>query len=152
MPVSPALIWFFVGVIFLVAEMMMPAFILIFFTAGSWIAGMCAWLLTSDLTEQIVVFIISSLVLLVCLRKYGLQTFKGRSIKGMDGSPSDARVGKTALVTATIRPGHEGEVKMQGSFWRAVADTEIPEGTPVVVVEKMSEDGLTFKVREIDDK
>ncbi len=150
MPVSPALIWFFVGVIFLVAEMMMPAFILIFFTAGSWVAGMYAWLFVPDLTEQIVVFLLSSLSLLACLRKYGLRTFKGRSIQGVEDSPSDAKVGKTALVTAAIYPGREGEIKMQGSFWRAVADTEIPESRPVIVVERVSEDGLTFKVKEID--
>ncbi|WP_462325081.1 NfeD family protein [Desulfoplanes sp.] len=151
MIVSSALIWFFVGVVFLAAEMMMPAFILIFFTAGSWIAAVSAWLFTPDLTEQIVVFVLSSLILLVCLRKYGLRTFKGGAIKGVDGSSTDAKIGKTALVTGPLSPGRVGEIKMQGSFWRAVADTEIAEGRPVIIMEKMSEDGLTFKVKEIDE-
>jgi membrane protein implicated in regulation of membrane protease activity len=150
MIVSSALIWFFAGVVFLIAEMLLPAFILIFFTLGCWIAGIAVWLFEPDLTGQIVVFILSSFALLVTLRRYGLRTFKGRIIKGVDGSTPDAKIGKTALVTGAIRLGREGEIKMQGSFWRAVADKEISEGRSVVVVEKISEDGLTFKVKEIE--
>ncbi len=150
MSFSPALIWFFVGVIFLIAEMALPTFILIFFTFGSWIAGLCAWLVVPDLTHQIVIFILSSLLLVVSLRRYSLKTFKGRQVHGEDVSPSDTKVGKTALVTETIRPGRAGEIKMQGSFWRAMADTEIAEGCSVIVVGRYAEDGLTFLVQERD--
>jgi membrane protein implicated in regulation of membrane protease activity len=152
MIVSSALVWFFVGVVFLAAEMMMPAFILIFFTAGCWIAGISAWLFDLDLTSQLAVFIFSSLVLLISLRKYGLRTFKGRVAKEVEGLSADAKIGKTALVTESIHPGREGEIKMQGSFWRAVADTEIPEGRSVLVVEKTTEGGLTFRVKELEGK
>ena len=147
---SLALIWFFIGVIFLVAELMMPAFILIFFTAGSWIAGLCAWLLGVSLKVQILLFICASLFLLLTLRKYGLKTFKGTTRNDVDDAYADLKIGKTALVTTTITPGREGEVKMQGSFWRAVADVEISEGDTVIIEAQLSDDGLTFKVRPLD--
>ena len=147
---SLALIWFFIGVIFLVAELMMPAFILIFFTAGSWIAGLCAWLLGVSLKVQILLFICASLFLLLTLRKYGLKTFKGTTRNDVDDAYADLKIGKTALVTTTIAPGREGEVKMQGSFWRAVADVEISEGDTVIIEAQLSDDGLTFKVRPLD--
>ncbi len=147
---SPALIWFFAGVIFLVAELMMPAFILIFFTAGSWIAGLCAWLLDVSFTMQIILFVCSSLFFLLTLRRYGLKTFKGSTRNDVDDAYADSKIGITALVTTSIRHGREGEIKMQGSFWRAVADVDIPEGDSVIIEGQIADDGLTFKVRPLD--
>ncbi len=147
MSLSPSLIWFLVGVVFLFAELMIPGFILIFFTAGCWIAGISVWLLKIDLTTQVIVFTISSLVLLFTLRKYSLKTFKGTSLDNVDDTYTDSKIGKTAIVTKEITPGISGEVKVMGSFWRAVADTDIEIGQSVVIVNQESEDGLTFKVK-----
>ena len=144
---SPALIWFFAGVIFLIAELMMPAFILIFFTAGSWIAGLCAWLAGVSTRSQIIIFVCSSLFFLLTLRRYGLRTFKGTTRSDVEDAYADSKLGKTALVTTGMGPGREGEIKMQGSFWRAVADVEILEGESVVIEAQLSDDGLTFKVK-----
>jgi len=36
-----------------------------------------------------------------------------------------------------------------GSFWMAVADTDIAVGQSVVIESKESEDGLTFKVKTL---
>ncbi|MDD2219865.1 MAG: NfeD family protein [Desulfoplanes sp.] len=149
---SPALIWFFVGVIFLIGEMTMPAFILIFFTAGSWIAGLCAWLLGVSIKVQIIIFVCSSLLFLLSLRKYGLRTFKGTVRSDIDDAYADSKIGKKALVTTTIVPGREGEIKVQGSFWRAVADTKIAEGESVIIETQTSDDGLTLKVKPVDGR
>ena len=149
MLLSPALIWFIVGVVFLIAELLLPGFILIFFTAGCWIAALATWLFNVDLTGEFIIFIVSSLTLLFTLRKYSLNTFKGSVRDDIDDNYADSKIGKTGIVTKTITPTLPGEIKVMGSFWRAVADTEIKEGQSVRVEHQESQDGLTFKVKPL---
>ncbi len=149
MILSPSLIWFLVGVAFLIAELIIPAFILIFFTAGCWIAAIFVWLIDIELTKQILVFLVSSLFLLFTLRKYSLNIFRGKTQDEIDDHYSDSKIGKTAIVTKNITPNKLGEIKVMGSFWRATANEEIEEGRSVLIEKRDSEDGLTLKVKPI---
>jgi len=149
MILSPSLIWFLVGVAFLIAELIMPAFILIFFTAGCWIAAIFVWLIDIELTKQILVFLVSSLFLLFTLRKFSLKIFRGKTQDEIDDHYSDSKIGKTAIVTKQITPNKLGEIKVMGSFWRATANEEIEEGRSVLIEKRDSEDGLTLKVKPI---
>ncbi len=143
---SPELAWFIIGVAFLIAEMLTPGFILIFFAAGSFFAALAAWLINIEKTGQVFIFLISSLILLFTLRKYSLKIFKGSIDGEIDQIYTDLKIGKRAIVTKTIHPDKPGEIKAMGSFWMAVADTEIKKGTNVVIKSRESEDGLTFRV------
>lgn len=147
MEISPSLIWFFVGVAFLAAEMLLPGFILIFFTAGSWICAVTVWLTDIGLPQQLALFIVSSLILLFALRKYGLKTFKGTVLENVDRSFEESKIGKKAIVTKAIAPNIPGEIKVSGSFWRAAAGEDIEEGRSVVIEGREADDTLTFKVR-----
>jgi len=147
MDISPSLLWFLAGVAFLAVEFIVPGFILIFFMAGCWITGLTVWVIDIGLTTQIIIFTVSSLVLLFTLRTYSLKTFKGTTIDNIDVNNTDPKIGKTAIVTKEITPGMPGEIKAMGSFWRAVADTDIAIGQAVVIENQESEDGLTFKVK-----
>jgi membrane protein implicated in regulation of membrane protease activity len=149
MTFSPSLIWFIVGVAFLIAELLIPGFILIFFAAGCWIAGLTVWLTNIQLTIQILIFIVSSLVLLFSLRKYSIKTFKGTTRDDVDDHYADSKIGKTAIVTKTITQSMPGEIKVMGSFWRAISDIKIEEGQSVIIESQESEDGLTFKVKPL---
>lgn len=149
MVLSPSLIWFLVGVAFLIAEMIMPAFILIFFTAGCWIAALVILLFDIELTNQILIFLVTSLILLFTLRKYSLKIFRGKTHNDIDDHYTDSKIGKTAIVTKKITPNMAGEIKVMGSFWRATANEEIEEGISVLIEKKESEDGLTFKVKPV---
>ena len=146
---STPLIWFLVGVAFLISELALPGFILIFFTAGCWITAISVWLIDIELTNQIVIFIVSSMILLFTLRKYCMKVFKGQTHDIIDDKYGDSKVGKTAIVTKKISSAVPGEIKVMGSFWRATADEEIEEGKPVSIESQESEDGLTFKVKPI---
>ncbi len=149
MTFSPQLIWFLVGVVFLVGELTMPGFILIFFTAGSWIAALVTMTTTISVSGQVVVFIVSSLVSLFALRSYSLKTFKGTTLDAMDDRYKDSKIGKTAQVSQAISPHIPGEIKVAGSFWRAIADEKIAEGQSVIITGQATEDGLTFKVKSL---
>ena len=147
MDISPSLLWFLAGVAFLAVEFIVPGFILIFFMAGCWITGLAVWVIDISLTTQIIIFTVSSLILLFTLRRYSLKTFKGTTLENADDSSTDIKIGKTAIVTKEITAGIPGEIKAMGSFWMAVADTDIAIGQSVVIENKESEDGLTFKVK-----
>jgi inner membrane protein len=149
---SPWLIWFLVGVVFLLAELLMPGLILIFFCFGSWAASLLVALTDVDLEWQLIVFLCSSLILLFTLRKYFMRTFGGRSKDGADRELADRAVGKAAEATKRIAPLAPGEIKFRGSFWRAASDVEIEAGRPVVIVGTDSEDGLMYRVKPAGGK
>jgi membrane protein implicated in regulation of membrane protease activity len=79
-----------------------------------------------------------------------MNIFKGKTRALIDDHYSDAKIGRTAIVTKNISPTIPGEIKVAGSFWRAIADAEIEEGQSVVIESQESEDGLTFKVNPIE--
>ncbi len=148
MPISLYLIWFLIGVAFLIGEMVVPGFILIFFTAGSWIvAGTVFFLEDLDLTTQIIIFIVSSLVFLFTLRRYGLQTFKGDSKEGVDNEFS--KTGQKAVVTEAIGQNGYGEIQLNGTFWRATADVSIDKDQRVVVEGQEPNNNLVLIVKPI---
>jgi len=151
MILSPSLIWFLVGVAFLIAVAIMPAFafILIFFTAGCWITAAVVWLFDIGLTNQILIFLMAFLILLFALRKYSLKIFRGKTHNDIDNYYTDSKIGKTAIVTKKIIPNMPGEIKVMGSFWRATANEAIEEGISVLIEKQESEDGLTFKVKPV---
>lgn len=149
MNLSPSLIWFLVGVAFLIAELLIPGFVLIFFTAGCWIAGLIVLLIDIELTTQILIFSVSSLALLFSLRKYSIKIFKGTILNDVDDRYRDSKIGKTAIVTKTITQNMPGEIKVMGSFWRAISDTKIEKGQSVLIESQESEDGLTYKVKPL---
>lgn len=146
---SSSLIWFLVGVAFLIAEIALSGFILIFFTAGCWIVALVTWLLEIELASQIFIFVASSLTLLFTLRKYSLKIFRGKTRESIDDHYTDSKIGKTAIVTKTISPNLPGEIKFMGSFWRANAEEAIEEGQSVLIESQESEDGLTFRVKPL---
>jgi len=149
MILSSSLIWFLIGVVFLVSEILLSGFILIFFTAGCWIVALVTWLLEIELASQILLFIVSSLTLLFTLRKYSLKIFQGKTRDSVDDHYTDSKIGKTAIVTKTISPNMPGEIKAMGSFWRANAEEAIEEGQSVLIESQESEDGLTFRVKPL---
>ncbi|MBF0229727.1 MAG: NfeD family protein [Desulfamplus sp.] len=149
MNISLSLMWFFAGVIFIIAELMLPGFIVIFFAGGSFVASICAWLFDINLTLQTSIFLFSSLLLLFTLRKYSLKIFKGKVIENMDDDYANSKIGKHAVVTKKITPELSGEIKFMGSFWRATAESVIEEGKSVVIESQATENGLTFRVKAI---
>ena len=146
MPISLYLIWFLIGVGFLIGEMMVPGFILIFFAAGSWVVAISVFFLEDlALTTQIIIFIVSSLVLLFTLRRYGLKTFKGQSNTGVDDEFT--KLGQKAVVTKAIEQDSYGEIQLAGTFWRATADIPIDKDQRVIVEGQEANNNLVLKVR-----
>ncbi|NMC48523.1 MAG: NfeD family protein [Desulfovibrio sp.] len=146
---SAPLVWFLIGVGFLLAELMLPGLILLFFCFGCWITAISLLMVDMAVEVQTAVFLVTSLVMLFTLRKLFMRTFGGRLKEGADKELADRAMGRQALVTGAISPAAPGEIKFRGSFWRAVADVDIPEGATVVIEGPASDDGLTFRVKPL---
>lgn len=147
---SAATIWFIIGVVFFLGELFSPVFVLFFFALGAW-AAWIASLLGGELTVALATFITVSVVSLLVLRRLLVRTFKGRSRPASGdsaetGSPECLLAGRLGSVTLPIHPGAVGEISVGGSFWRAVAEQDIAEGTTVKVTGHEKNNELVLKV------
>jgi membrane protein implicated in regulation of membrane protease activity len=80
---APQVIWFARGFILLVIESAAPGIIIIFFGVGAWIVALVCLFFDISLNVQLLIFIVSSVVLLVTLRKRNCsqRLVKARSLR-----------------------------------------------------------------------
>ncbi len=142
------LIWLAIGVGFILAELMAPGFIVIFFGIGALIAGATAFF-GSTIQMQIVVFGVSSLALILLLRRFMAPIFLGSSAVESDADEEiDNAIGAVAEVSETITPPQRGRIKYQGTFWAAEAEEEIEAGAMVRIISRHQQDSNTFTVKK----
>ncbi len=143
---NPVIIWFLIGLVLALAELAVPGVILIFFGLGAWLAALTTWLgFTSSLDSQLLVFAVTSVVLLVLMRRWIKGRMYGHVKEEHDLNVDlDEFVGHRVTVTQSIEPGKtDGRVEFKGAAWRAVADEAIPIGEQVVI---QKVDGITLTV------
>ena len=140
---SPALIWATIGVAFLIAEIATVTFILCFLGVGAIIVSLTTWIgLTPGINSQLIVFSVSSVLMLLLFRKTAKRLFSGSN-----DAPPDYQGQKVKVIKA-IPAGGEGSIVYRGSDWIAFSDcTEsIREGDTVEIV---AIEGIKVKVKRI---
>jgi membrane protein implicated in regulation of membrane protease activity len=149
--IDPALYWLIIGVMLFFLEMAVPGFILFFFGLGAFVTALVAWLAPMSIAWQLALFIVTSLSALWSLRDIIQKKFlapKGEDEEG-EGGDEDVTVpiaGEKGVVSMTIAPPAEGQVKYSGTFWRATADEEIEEGEIIAVVRRK---GIVIHVEKV---
>ena len=126
--------WFWLGmlVIFAVVEASTAALVSLWFVGGS-LLSLIAALFGAPIWLQAVVFVISSGVLLLCMRPLAKKHFNTRTL----ATNTDSYIGKIVLVTEDIDNLREkGSVRVSGVEWRAVSanGSAISVDTPVRIV------------------
>lgn len=137
--------WFLVGLILILAEFATPGVILVFIGMGAWIASLTTWLgWTDSLGTQMSVFAVSSVVMLLGLRRVFKSWFVGfsKSNESVDAD-LDEFVGKPVRVLTAISEGKPGRVEFKGTGWTAES-TEILEPGDAAVITRV--DGLCLSV------
>ncbi|MCB0728693.1 MAG: NfeD family protein [Ignavibacteria bacterium] len=131
-----SLIWFIVGIFFLLAEILLPGFVIFFFGIGGLVTSLFTYLFNIDsLIVQIIIFITSSVLSLIFLRKTFSKLFRG-NVSG-DKVLKDEFIGKKALVIHEIVPDSlNGKVEFNGTNWEAKSDIFIEKGTVVEIIER----------------
>jgi membrane protein implicated in regulation of membrane protease activity len=141
---NPGLLWFIAGLALLLTELFAPSLILVFFGLGAWIVTALYLLFNIGLPTQLIVFAVSSIVLLVFLRKKLKPVFLGYvSSKQNSGQNMDDFFEKEAVVLARIEPGKPGKVEFNGVDWDAVSDHSLDVDARVKIIDR---NGLKLKV------
>lgn len=122
-------VWIAVMVIMLLAECLTLGLTTIWFAVGSFVSAILAFC-NVDVTIQMIVFLIVSLILIALIRPYAKNVFN-RNIKDTNTS---LLIGKEAVVYERIDSVMgTGRVKINGQEWMAKSETEIPENTKVII-------------------
>lgn len=134
---TPAVIWFLVGLGLLLLELAIPGFVIIFFGVGAWLTSLGLLFFDFGLNAQLLIFLISSVVLLVLLRRYLKEKFFNAK-KDSGDSLDDDIVGQMAVAKTVITPNKQGKIEFKGALWSAFTDEEISEGETVKILDKQS--------------
>jgi membrane protein implicated in regulation of membrane protease activity len=145
---DPTVIWFIVGLVILVLELAVPGLILFFFGVGAWLVALLTLLFDISINAQLLIFFITSVILLFSLRKWVRQLFTGKmGISKNDDESSGDMVGERATVVEAIIPPSKGRVEIHGTNWTAESDIEIQAGEIVEIIGKKN---LTLRVKKIN--
>ena len=148
------LIWFLIGVCFLIAEFIMPTFILFFFAIGSIIVSIISSFYDLSINGQIILFALSSIISLLLLRNYLKDIFKGNEAKGKDqyfDQPVNVN-DNLAVVSKMIDLNAFGEIKYKGTFYKAQSKNIIEKGKTVRVLDKGDKQSSFFIVEEFNNE
>ena len=144
---TPEIIWFLVGLVLLILEFAMPGLIIGFFGVGAWIVAIVCLMNDIGINAQLALFIGSSVLSLLLLRRWLKGVFLGHEGSKQDLTHNlDEFIGERAVVKEKILPKLGGKVEFHGSHWEAQADEEIVEGAAVEIIGK---DNITLKVKAV---
>ena len=144
---EPEVIWFLAGLALLILEFALPGLIIFFFGVGACVVAVVCLITDISLNVQLIIFIGSSVLSLLLLRKWLKGVFLGHTASKQDLKENlEEFVGQRAVVKEKILPKIGGKVEFRGTNWEAQADQEIAEGTAVEIIGK---DNITLKVKAL---
>ncbi len=148
---STYLIWFLIGAVFIIAEFIMPTFIMFFFAIGAILVSVITAFSDITINSQIILFAIFSILSLLLLRSYVKNIFKGFQSRGEDKysynmNDTSCPIG---IVSKPVIENGFGEIKYKGTFFKAQADDYIPKDQMVEVIGKGDEQGSFLIVKQI---
>jgi membrane protein implicated in regulation of membrane protease activity len=133
----PELVWFILGLILLLAELVLPGFVIFFFGAGAWITALVCLFGNPGINLQVLIFAVTSVLALVIFRKM----IQNKFIYNKDdrsGEVEDEFTGKEAVAVADFGADRMGKVEFKGTSWKAESKSEIVAGQRVIILEKES--------------
>lgn len=147
---SPAAVWTIAGLIMIALEFILPGLIILFFGLSALTVALILLVVPLDLTLQLLLFCIFSVVYLIALRRKCTEVFQGLLNKDNNaaGIENDA-IGETAEVVIDIRPDHPGKIEFRGAQWGAESKTVIPAGQRIRITGRRS---IVFLVEPITEK
>ena len=142
-----AWIWMYIGAFLMLAELLMPGFVIFFFGLSAATVALIRFALGDSFTLmwQLAAFSFFAILYLALLRRLMKRLFTG----DMETSPVDfgkESVGRIGRVVEAIEPPKSGRVVIGDAAWTAVSDAPIAAGADVRVV---AQENLTMRVEPI---
>ncbi len=139
-----ASLWFVLGLLLAIAELVIPGFVIIFFGVGALVAAAVAQFTDASLLVQGYVFAGASVCALVIGRRCFRKTLHGKRGPTAADADDDGLIGATVEVTEAIEPPRTGRVSLHGTEWTASAERPIAKGETVTVVARTN---ITLNVK-----
>lgn len=133
----PELLWFLIGLVLFLLELMVPGFVIFFFGFGAWVTALVCLIAHPGTNLQIIIFALTSVFSLIVLRRMIQKKFfygKNDTAEAVE----DEFTGKEGIALIDFGPGRKGKVEFKGTNWNAESDSEIREGQYVIIIEKNS--------------
>jgi membrane protein implicated in regulation of membrane protease activity len=132
---KPELVWFIIGLVLFLLELVLPGFVIFFFGVGAWVTALLCLIAHPGINLQAIVFAVTSVLSLVLLRKMIQKRFfynKDELSKEID----DEFTGRQAVALSDFGPGKIGKVEFKGTSWKAESQSAITLGQVVVINRK----------------
>ena len=128
--------WAVTGIVLILAELAVPAFVLVWFGLGALVVALMVGVAAVSLTAQLAGWLVVS-VLLVFL---WFKVFRPESHKTRMGMSDPDVIGEIGLLARDVAPFEKGEVRFQkpllgSDTWPCIADEAIKAGERVKVVD-----------------
>ena len=124
-------LWIGAVIAFVIIEAATYQLVSVWFAVGS-VGGMITYMLGFGFGAQMAVFLILSVITLLCLRPLSMKLLKPKGLK----TNADSLVGKEVLITKAVsNVGASGEGRINGMTWtvRSADGSEINKGDVAVV-------------------
>jgi membrane protein implicated in regulation of membrane protease activity len=128
--------WAVGGIVLIIAELVVPSFVLIWFGLGALVVALAVSLTDISLTAQLVIWLLVSVVLVVGWFK----VFKPNMHKTRIGMADAHVVGEVGMLVRDVAPYEKGQVRFQKPIlgadeWACIADEAIKSGERVRVLD-----------------
>lgn len=131
----PELFWFILGLVFFLAELVIPGFFIFFFGLGAWITAIVCLIWDPGINLQIIIFALVSVLTLIGLRRI-IQKKIFFNKNDESDSVEDEFTGKEAVAIADFGADKRGKVEFKGTTWKAESESEIKAGQTVIIQDK----------------
>lgn len=133
----PELIWFLIGLLLFLMELVIPGFFIFFFGLGAWVTALVCLIAEPGTNLQIIIFAITSVLSLVALRRIIQKKFFYNE-DNISDAVEDEFTGKEGIALTGFGPGRKGKVEFKGTTWDSESKFEISEKQSVVIINKES--------------
>jgi len=131
----PELIWFIIGLIFLVLELILPGFVVFFFGLGAWVTSLVCLIANPGTNLQMIIFALTSVITLVVFRRMlRKKIFTSNDINSI--SVDDEFTGKEGVAITAILKGTKGKVEFRGTLWSATSEKDVAAGDTVLIIKR----------------
>jgi len=132
---KPELIWFIIGLIFLVLELILPGFVVFFFGLGAWVTSLVCLLADPGTNLQMTIFALTSVITLVAFRRMlKKKFFTSNDINST--SVDDEFTGGKALALTSFKRGSKGKVEYKGTTWSATSEKDVAECNTIIILNR----------------
>ncbi len=132
---SIEVLWFVLGAVFLLLELVIPGVVFVFFGIAAWLTGGLTYLFAIPLEAQLLVFVLSSVLGILTLRRLLKERFFNES-QATEEDLAEEFEGEKVIAETDFDSSGEGKVAYRGSTWKATASRPVNKGDSLRIIAK----------------